>query len=1172
MAEVIARYYRIRFFGGTIILAIVMTMLLFVVGFAFMIDTQIALDTAGNDTIANALDTGLTSVTAKIQDVLAKDIDQYFQGELYDYPGEDDRWLAAIEPVIWGKDSEGKNIYSWPHITDLWEDWEPQYRPFPAAAIDPHDGILKLRAVAGQGVPYYDPVGRYDDTEINFDHWQRAGLTQYNYNNPHRFWVSAYNTVAKIVAVDDPIVDVVRDAVKGDLAPWQLDYAPYNVDLPIPSKPPLQLPSGHRADADGDGVADARWHRLEHSKDTNGEYIYAAVRIIDNSSMLNINTAGGKPPINSGQWDGTKLSDIDLASMALHTSDNPSELFNFRISGKRNAPPTHISTETYHHEVARRLLNPNMRCHLFGIVDEIELRYRFMLNSDIKTMSEMVWPYTIAPNGSGSKKRPFNRKKGLHTWYQKVADDYTDRNHAIYNQKPNLYTKRHIMTTLSKSRELRPTGNITDAVLRQLGMASTPGLRKFDLHLPAHLADGVEGRYEKEAMRLFIKQLAGAIYRGLPNDTIIGEKVSPNDRRITMAWQYAINIIDYQDYDGAATNGNDRPTLYYDAISDTTYVGVENEKSVIDNTLQISEISAITEKVTGDIFYALEIFNPSPYEKILSSNDEDGENGEASFMLEIKGATTDAFMLTGVIPGNGYIVLLGASKKKKAFEILAALKENGSDYLHRAANVVVNNKMAFNKDDQISIYKKSWVDGATIPVDTIVVPFSPDSDVLVAVERICYISGATRRDGFDTLRLYEQGDDQLPGFWTDAVGDSLGDPLPLLTPLLVDAKPVMVPMETVDQPLRTIGEIANIFAIGTRFGDPNLKPPCTFIASLSSTVSLSQAKRNEDGIPLHNYGRIDFSDQHFWSLFDYLTLIDPASDFDDSVPPVYDAIPVRIAIDNDGKSYTTNTPGADGLDNNFNFYIDELTEKYDPHLYEHCINGRININTAPWRVIQRLPWLSYGVNRHTGEAQQPPRSGKGLLRSGHLAMAMVAYRDKQALKQLEANAPSVWPLGTTPDYTDRYDIASLDVGAVKFEGRRSQFFGAPTAADTAHIRAKRGFISVAELLHVRSCNFAANGYIQSFDIRKYLDGYALLTPPSYDAKKGHSADDFLERDVLFQRISNLVTVRSDLFTAYILLRYGKKGPQHRHMVTFDRSNVFNGADIPQVVISHRVLD
>jgi hypothetical protein len=63
------------------------------------------------------------------------------------------------------------------------------------------------------------------------------------------------------------------------------------------------------------------------------------------------------------------------------------------------------------------------------------------------------------------------------------------------------------------------------------------------------------------------------------------------------------------------------------------------------------------------------------------------------------------------------------------------------------------------------------------------------------------------------------------------------------------------------------------------------------------------------------------------------------------------------------------------------------------------------------------------------------------------------------------------------------------------------------------------------------------------------DGFPDLTPAD------GAADDFEERDVIFARISNLVTVRSDVFTAYILVRIGADGPQKRVVAILDRSGV-----------------
>ena len=69
-----------------------------------------------------------------------------------------------------------------------------------------------------------------------------------------------------------------------------------------------------------------------------------------------------------------------------------------------------------------------------------------------------------------------------------------------------------------------------------------------------------------------------------------------------------------------------------------------------------------------------------------------------------------------------------------------------------------------------------------------------------------------------------------------------------------------------------------------------------------------------------------------------------------------------------------------------------------------------------------------------------------------------------------------------------------------------------------------------------------------------------------------SPDDFEERDLIFHRISNLVTVRSDVFTAYILVRIDLDGPQRRVIAILDRSQVASPADKVRIVAFHPVPD
>lgn len=100
-----------------------------------------------------------------------------------------------------------------------------------------------------------------------------------------------------------------------------------------------------------------------------------------------------------------------------------------------------------------------------------------------------------------------------------------------------------------------------------------------------------------------------------------------------------------------------------------------------------------------------------------------------------------------------------------------------------------------------------------------------------------------------------------------------------------------------------------------------------------------------------------------------------------------------------------------------------------------------------------------------------------------------------------------------------------------------------------------GFRSIGELTWVPEMGYyAADGLDQR--------GFPDLSPLKFLGLLDGAKDDFEERDLIFQRISNLITVRSDVFTAYILVRIGADGPQRRMIAILDRSGVFPSSTAP----------
>jgi hypothetical protein len=82
----------------------------------------------------------------------------------------------------------------------------------------------------------------------------------------------------------------------------------------------------------------------------------------------------------------------------------------------------------------------------------------------------------------------------------------------------------------------------------------------------------------------------------------------------------------------------------------------------------------------------------------------------------------------------------------------------------------------------------------------------------------------------------------------------------------------------------------------------------------------------------------------------------------------------------------------------------------------------------------------------------------------------------------------------------------------------------------------------------------------------------LIDDPNGDDHVGDAqlGDDIEERDWILSRVANIFTVRSDVFTAYILVRIGHSGPQKRMIAIFDRSNVYWPTDRPRLVALHPV--
>jgi hypothetical protein len=181
---------------------------------------------------------------------------------------------------------------------------------------------------------------------------------------------------------------------------------------------------------------------------------------------------------------------------------------------------------------------------------------------------------------------------------------------------------------------------------------------------------------------------------------------------------------------------------------------------------------------------------------------------------------------------------------------------------------------------------------------------------------------------------------------------------------------------------------------------------------------------------------------------------------------------------------------------------------------ETRIMGRININTAPAFVLAQLPWMSYEgaplTNNPAGPAApaNPLASGAG----GSFNNATAYLRGQEIVRRRESQGP----------YQSTGDLMQIPA------------------------------------LHALAVDGTGNGRDE--------------TPQGPDLTPDKALNDFEERDLLFTRISDLVTVRSDVFTAYILVRIGEAGPQKRMIAIFDRSRVNSADGKVRIIAQHPVPD
>ena len=159
------------------------------------------------------------------------------------------------------------------------------------------------------------------------------------------------------------------------------------------------------------------------------------------------------------------------------------------------------------------------------------------------------------------------------------------------------------------------------------------------------------------------------------------------------------------------------------------------------------------------------------------------------------------------------------------------------------------------------------------------------------------------------------------------------------------------------------------------------------------------------------------------------------------------------------------------------------------------VKGRVNVNTAPEFVLQRLPWMDVELKDDDGNPVD----------TNEAAHAIV---------------------------TGRMDGDKFDA-----------------------------YESIGDLLLLPEFRRLGNDGINNNRDTDANDANSLSAYYQPDETLDESTDDFEEEQLLLSLVSNQVTVRSDVFTAYLLIRLGdhQDAPQRRMMAILDRSNAQEGS-------------
>ncbi len=886
--------------------------------------------------------------------------------------------------------------------------------------------VLDVPAVAGPNEEYYDYPGVTDRWLASSEPYDDDSGPGYDYYWPQISDVTGYLARQQPMPWDTRTIRLFHPSPRSWFEPIIDDYKIIETLNGVLRE---QL-----ADADGDGIADAKWILLEGITSSRGVPIYAAVRVIDNCAVLNVNTLY-RSTGDEHERRGDMLTDIYIDGLKKLGGDDL-DIFIHNRARNRDQSAAPVDRQVYYLEAARRIDNPDVNSHmyaLYDISDELSLRNRFILYPEQtipRLEADGCLSTTLRADTYMNAYIPYSQDAPAAAWdrWQRRFDPLEGDEVPVASG----YDFRHLLTTYNMDRIITPLG----AKMININQTEDPN---------------------------YVTNLYNLIKVLLAND--------PQGQ--ARALQMAANIKDHIDQDSAVTEyrgyfGFERPCVYISEVAHNKFLDLADPNRPTYSS------------------YAVELHKPY-------AGDQRPIDGDWRLLID-----DEIWPVLWSGTSNFHVMLWQDDRARLGYDFADANGFTPPDEANEVSPTTTLRWAAVAGAVSYDVYlgtSDSAVDDSATPVSTglTAIEYNPGGLALMTTYywRVDDFNGVATHAG--KVLTFTTGGSAVPP--PDA--QTFGGWVPG-TPVFAAASDIKLQRKvqvggtdtfiTVDSTLVPAWLVGNFTAasfqrditghkcvrrlwddsasesasltLGSRntftFADPNVgeitiqarpaNKPLTNIGEIGMVLrrtSYDENKMTWNAISRTNTEadvRLNVADPCLQPIFNYLTVFDPSTD----------------GVDNDGD------------------LLGDLVEDVPDRSPEWKIPGRININTAPWYVIAQLPWMQY------------------------TAVGDDYFRARAIVNNRVANGP----------YRSTADV-----------------------------------MRVPEMASLGSDGF---------------DNLNYENLPGPDFSDDTASDDLEERDLIFARISNLVTVRSDVFTAYILVRIGVDGPQKRVIAVLDRSNVYPG--------------